>query len=62
VQKFDITMDGRPLGNGDRIRLFGDPYLAWLGDPPERVGSIPGAVTAVRVEGVMDLALGLGAR
>lgn len=50
-------MDGRPLGNGDRIRLFGDPYLAWLGDPPERVGSIPGAVTAVRVEGVMDLAL-----
>ena len=46
-----------PWGNGDRIRLFGDPYLAWLGDPPERVGSIPGAVTAVRVERVMDLAL-----
>jgi len=57
VREFDITVDGRPLGDGDRIRLFGDSDLAWLGHPPDRVGSILGAVYSGVGEGFMELAL-----
>ncbi len=57
MHTFDITMDGRPLGNGDRIRLFGGPSLAWLGGPSELVGSIIGAVFSGAGDGVMEIAL-----